>query len=190
MSFVLLTSSNDRLIPCSGSLRDGPINMALLLAAFRNSRLVADDGHAEVTPYFEGYCGRRRPRQLSTTPSRCLITDNATIGPIRRKVSRNRYSGRNLITSILLMLFTMNIIALLPRQGSTRAIEPVQDVVQDGGSNERGIVSNQEHDILQRLSLGQGITPYEEIGLIEKCGNCNKLFVGSSLRAHTGVCCE
>ena len=68
--------------------------------------------------------------------------------------------------------------------------EPVQHVVQDGGSEERDIVSNQEHDILQQLSLGQGITPYEEIGLIEKCGNCNRLFVGSSLRAHIGVCCE
>ena len=190
VSLALLTPSNNCLIPCSGSLRDGPINMALLLAAFRNSRLVADDGYAEAMPYFEGYCGHRRPQQLSTAPSRCLITDNATIGPVHRKVSRNRYSGRNLITSILLMLFTMNITALLTRRGSTRAIEPVQHVVRDGGSEERDIVSNQEHDILQRLSLGQGITPYEEIGLIEKCGNCNRLVVGSSLRAHIGVCCE
>ena len=40
----VLTSSNDHLIMhCSGSLRDQPINMALLLAAFMNSRLVADE---------------------------------------------------------------------------------------------------------------------------------------------------
>ena len=97
-----LTLSNDHLIMlCLGSLRDEPINMTLLLAAFINSRLVADEGYAEVTPYFEGYCGSPKMRRLNTA-SRCLITDNATVGPVRRKSSRNRYSGRNLIINALL----------------------------------------------------------------------------------------
>jgi len=71
-----------------------------------------------------------------------------------------------------------------------RAIEPVLHVQNGGSSDERGVVSNQEQHILQCLSMGQGITPYEEVGLIEKCGNCNRLFVGSGLRAHIRACCE
>ncbi|KIM63809.1 hypothetical protein SCLCIDRAFT_15463 [Scleroderma citrinum Foug A] len=48
-------------IHMSGSLCDQLINIALLLSVFMNSRLVADEGYAEVTPYFEGYCGHPKP---------------------------------------------------------------------------------------------------------------------------------
>lgn len=94
--------------------------------------------------------------------------------------------------------FTLNITAVstqrvpkIMEHGGMRATEPVPCVLQNGESlDERGVVSNLEQDILQRLSLGQGITPYEEVGLIEKCSNCNRVFIASGLRAHIRACCE
>ena len=95
--------------------------------------------------------------------------------------------------SLVYCLFTTTITALstqqvpkIMEQRGMRAIEPVLHVVQNG----RGVVSNHEQDILQWLLIGQGITLYKEIGLIEKCGNCNRLFIGSGLRAHIRACCE
>lgn len=49
-------------------------------------------------------------------------------------------------------------------------------------------LSRIEQDILHRLAMGQGILLYEEIGLLERCGGCGRVYMGSALRQHLPLC--
>jgi len=53
---------------------------------------------------------------------------------------------------------------------------------------QRGGLSATDADVLHTLAAGRGISRYEEIGLVEECGNCGLWFASSVLRAHIPAC--
>ena len=47
---------------------------------------------------------------------------------------------------------------------------------------------SQELDVIAKLRMGEGVSPYELLGLIEQCGICKLFFTGGVLRRHIFVC--
>lgn len=47
---------------------------------------------------------------------------------------------------------------------------------------------SRELDVIAKLQRGEGVFPYELLGLIEQCGICKLSFTGAVLRRHIFVC--
>ncbi|KAF8833795.1 hypothetical protein BDN67DRAFT_1052202 [Paxillus ammoniavirescens] len=143
------------------------INMPILLAEFHASVAVSPDGYADATPFFEGYCGRQKARVAVVTQHPATNAPRS-LGPVRNQHGRRRYS------------------AITHRPSGRCAAETTIQATNTTSNTQN--LSSVEQDILHRLAMGQGITPYEEMGLIETCSRCNKAFMGSGLRAHIPTC--
>lgn len=46
----------------------------------------------------------------------------------------------------------------------------------------------QELKAIAKLQRGEGVSQYEYLGLIERCGICNRFFTGGVLRRHIFAC--
>jgi len=150
----------------------------LVLRVRRDRVAATPNGHAELFPYFEGYCG---------IPSSALMYSQRG-GAVRNiSISRRRRVTGNSI--LLQYLNTVNInpttaahVPLVRRQ----IRRPSADILVD----ELTSLSMTEQEILHSLAEGRGITQYDGIGLLESCGSCQWMFAASALWAHIPTCSE
>ncbi|KAG1750913.1 hypothetical protein EDB19DRAFT_1825133 [Suillus lakei] len=116
--------------------------------------------HAELSPYFEGYCG---------TPSSALV------------LSQQGGTVHN-IPSYCCQVSAVNmhqqhITHYVHRQPTPLASAAVDVHV----ANELASLSLTEHEVLCSLADGKGIMKYEHVGLLELCGGCQRMFAASAL---------
>jgi hypothetical protein len=71
-----------------------------------------------------------------------------------------------------------------PSAALTAGPSSVNRTVQQG----RPGLSTRNADVLASLALGLGVSQYDSIGLIEKCGICGKVYMSSVLREHILEC--
>ncbi|KAG2127175.1 uncharacterized protein EDB93DRAFT_1109386 [Suillus bovinus] len=121
------------------------------------------NGHVELFPYFEDYCG---------TPTNSALVQPQRGGAVR---TRRQFSATH---KILLQ-------HQIRRPSITLRLPSVAD---DTHIELASPTSLKEQDVLHSLAEGRGITPYEHIGLLELCGNCQQMFAASALRAHILTC--
>ncbi|KAG2061538.1 hypothetical protein BDR06DRAFT_266540 [Suillus hirtellus] len=144
--------------------------MPRLVRAFQRRLAAAPLGHAQLMPYFEGYCGSPRLRVLSGA------------GPVRRHATHRRHHS--------------GIGHQVPRQQHITNYIRVRHASLDFGEaagredmqNGHRELSATDEDILNKLAAGRGISRYEEIGLLEECESCGLRFASSALRAHIPTC--
>ncbi|KAG0697372.1 hypothetical protein DFH29DRAFT_156931 [Suillus ampliporus] len=150
-----------------------PFGMPRVLPVLRvhRDRLAATpSGHAELFPYFEGYCG---------TPSSALALSQQS-GAVRNVRSyRRRVSAAN--------MRQQRITHYVRRQSGPLASAAAVDA---HVADELASLTLTEQEILHLLADGKGITKYEHIGLLELCGGCQRMFAASALRAHILTCSQ
>ncbi|KAG1788473.1 uncharacterized protein HD556DRAFT_1447871 [Suillus plorans] len=154
----------------NGSLH---LTMPRLLRTFQRQLAAIPFGHAQLMPYFEGYCGSPRLRSLLGAGP---VRSHTTAHPSHRHCSGMGRMGRPMhqqqITNYV-------------RHASVALGEAANH---RGTPNHHGDLSAADADILQTLAAGGGISRYAEIGLLEECNSCRLRFAGSALRAHIPTC--
>ncbi|KAG2137942.1 hypothetical protein DEU56DRAFT_912581 [Suillus clintonianus] len=142
----------------------------LVLRVHRDRLAATPSGHAELFPYFEGYCG---------TPSSALALSQQG-GAVRNISSyRRRVSAAN--------MRQQRITHFVHRRSAPLTSAPVDA---PHIADELASLSLTEQEVLHSLADGKGITKYEHIGLLELCGGCQRMFAASALRAHILTCSQ
>ncbi|KAG1887407.1 uncharacterized protein F5891DRAFT_1176672, partial [Suillus fuscotomentosus] len=128
-----------------------------LVVRVHHDRVAATpNGHAELFPYFEDYCG---------TPTSSALIQPRRGGAVRTR--RQFSAARN--------------ISLQHQIHRPSAPLRFPSVADDTHIELASPTSSTEQGVLHSLAEGRGITSYEHIGLLELCGNCQRMFAASAL---------
>lgn len=85
-------------------------------------------------------------------------------------------------------MMTLGMARLMRQRRITDCVRHALIMLADYGNLQQGELSATNADILHTLAAGKGISRYDEIGLLEECGNCGLWFASSALRTHIPVC--
>ncbi|KAG1813427.1 hypothetical protein DFJ58DRAFT_835030 [Suillus subalutaceus] len=131
------------------------VNLRDLVLRVHRDRLTAmPSEHAQLFPYFEGYCG----------------TPISGLAPSQRGGAVRNIASYHCRPISALNMRQQRITHYIRRQ----PVPPVDELAS---------LSLTEQNALRSLADGKGITEYEHIGLLELCGGCQKMFTASALRS-------